>query len=670
MLTTPERVVFFILAAISIYLTWRGVRRMVRIIRRGHGRPDWGLAARRLIDVALRKTVALTPTFRTRPLTSLIHGLVAWGFMYYVLVNLGDVLEAYIPGFSFMGQGRLADVYHLGADLLSMSVLVGMSALMIRRYLLNPPALSLAERTLVHPKARHGIRRDSAIVGAFILLHVGFRFVGESFHLAEVGGDAWQPFASALGSMWATLPPSSLVVARHGAWWIALGLILAFLPYFPYSKHIHLFMAPINYLLKPARRSMGELGRLNFEDESIEQFGAARLEDLSYSSLLDAYACIMCNRCQDACPAYTTGKVLSPAALEINKRYFINIEGRALAAGEASSKQLTEFAITPEAVWACTACGACSQICPVGNEPMQDILDIRRDLVLMQNAFPEQLQAAYRGMERTANPWNIPPDQRLKWAEGLDVPTIEENPDPDVLWWVGCAPATDARAQKTARSFAKILNAAGVSFAVLGSHEQCTGDAARRSGNEYLFNELAQANVEVLNEVLPKKIVTTCPHCLHTLKNEYPAFGGRYNVVHHTELLESLISSGAITPGAGGSEAVTFHDPCYLGRQNGVVRAPRLALSWAGAEVHEMPRRGSGSFCCGAGGAQMWKEEEAGTERVSEDRLAEARATGADTLAVGCPFCLIMLNSSQEGESALDIRDVAEMVAARMGLDD
>lgn len=670
MLTTPERVVFFILAAISLYLTWHGVRRMVRVIRRGHGRPDWGLAARRLIDVVLRKTVALTPTFRTRPFTSIIHGLVAWGFMYYVLVNVGDVLEAYIPGFSFMGSGRLADVYHLGADLLSMSVLVGMSALMIRRYLLNPPALSLADRTLVHPKARHGIRRDSAIVGAFILLHVGFRFVGESFHLAEVGGDVWQPFASALGSLWAAWPQSSLVMARHGAWWLALGLILAFLPYFPYSKHIHLFMAPINYLLKPARRSMGELDRLDFEDDSIEQFGAARLEDLSYSSLLDAYACIMCNRCQDACPAYTTGKVLSPAALEVNKRYFINLEGGALAAGEASSTQLTEFAITPEAVWACTACGACSQICPVGNEPMRDILDIRRDLVLMQNAFPEQLQAAYRGMERTVNPWNIPPDQRLQWAEGLDVPTVEENPDPDLLWWVGCAPATDARAQKTARSFAKILKTAGVNFAVLGLREQCTGDAARRSGNEYLFNELAQANVEVLNGVHPKKIVTTCPHCLHTLKNEYPAFGGHYDVVHHTELLQSLISNGTITAGPAAGEDVTFHDPCYLGRQNGVVQAPRQALSWAGAQVHEMPRHGAGSFCCGAGGAQMWKEEEEGTERVSEARLAEARATGASTLAVGCPFCLIMLDSSQEGDSALDIRDVAEVVAERMGLDD
>jgi Fe-S oxidoreductase len=670
MLTLPEKIAFLILVLISLYMTGRGVARMIAIIRRGHGRPDWGVAVRRAVDVVVAKTVSLVPTFRARPLTSVIHGLVAWGFMFYVLVNLGDVLEAYIPGFVFMGSGMIGDVYRLGADLFSVSVLVGMTALMVRRYVLNPPELSLADRTLVHPKARAGIRRDSAIVGVFILLHVGGRFVGESLHLAAAGPDAWQPLASGLGALWAGASPAVLDIARHTAWWFALGLILAFLPYFPYSKHIHLFMAPVNYLLKPERTSMGALDALDFDDESIEQFGAARLEDLSYTSLIDAYACIMCNRCQDVCPAYTTGKVLSPAALEVNKRYFINYEGDRLAAGEASQK-LTEFAISVEAVWACTACGACNEVCPVGNEPMRDILSIRRDLVLMENAFPEQLQTAFRGMERSLNPWNVPPENRLDWAQGLSVPTIDENPDPEILWWVGCAPATDPRAQKTAQALARVLQAAGVDFAVLGAREQCTGDAARRAGNEYLFHELALANVEVLNEVGPKRIMTTCPHCLHVLQNEYPAYGGEYRVIHHTQLLQELMASGSITfDGTGGDLGeITFHDPCYLGRQNDVVGAPRRAMTDAGLSLTEMPRRGRASFCCGAGGAQMWKEEEEGQARVSDARLAEARATGAETLAVGCPFCMIMLSSSQESDDELPIRDVAEIVAERMGLE-
>ncbi len=671
MLTLPEKIAFLILVLISLYFTGRGVARMIAIIRRGRGRPDWGLAARRAVDVVVAKTMALAPTFRARPLTSVIHGLVAWGFMFYVLVNIGDVLEAYIPGFVFMGQGGVGNLYRLGADVFSVSVLVGMTALMIRRYVLRPASLTLADRTLVHPKARAGITRDSAIVGAFILLHVGGRFVGETFHLASVGPDTWQLMASAVGGWWVGASPLALEVARHTAWWFALGLILAFLPYFPHSKHIHLFMAPINYLLRPERRSMGELDALDFEDESIEQFGAARLEDLSYSSLIDAYACIMCNRCQEACPAYTTGKVLSPAALEVNKRYFINIEGGRLASGEASAQTLTEFAITPEAVWACTACGACNQVCPVGNEPMRDILEIRRDLVLMENSFPEQLQTAYRGMERTVNPWNVPPENRLEWAKGLSVPTVEENPDADILWWVGCAPATDPRTQKTAQALARVLNAAGVNFAVLGTREQCTGDAARRSGNEYLFNELATANVEILNQVAPKRILTTCPHCMHVLQNEYPAFGGNYQVIHHTQLLQELLADGRLSISGSGQDmgTITFHDPCYLGRQNGVVAAPRQALAESGLSLTEMPRHGQASFCCGAGGSQMWKEEEAGTARVSETRLEEARATGAGTLAVGCPFCMIMLESSQESDSQMPIRDVVEIVAERMGLE-
>lgn len=666
MLTLPERIIFVLGVLASLYAAYVVGNRIIRTILRGSGKVDWGLVRARLVAV-LVKTVSLQPTFRLRLGPSLFHAFVAWGFMYYLLVNLGDVLEGFFPGFRFLGTGVIGNLYRLGADILSVAVLVGMVALIIRRWLLRPANLTTRSDVLLQPRARAGIRRDSAIVGGFILVHVGSRFLGQSVQFARDEGAPWQPFAAALSNLWAGTSPDTLVILEHTFFWLALGTILTFIPYFLYSKHLHLFFTPINFLLTPARRSMGELYKINFEDESLEQFGATRLEDLSWELIMDAYACIMCYRCQEVCPAYHTGKVLSPAAMEINKRYLLNQEGARLARGEASSVSLTEFAIPPEAIWACTACGACVDICPVGNEPMRDILEIRRSLVLMENEFPKQLQTAFRGMERTVNPWNIAQAERMKWAEGLDVPTIDENPTPDILWWVGCAPATDARAQKTARAFAQILSAAGVNFAVLGQVEQCTGDSARRAGREDLFFELATANVEILNEVAPKRIVTTCPHCLHTIKNEYPAFGGNYAVVHHTQLISELIGANSLKLKNNGSEKIAFHDPCYLGRQNDILDEPRAVLARTQANTVELPRHGKKSFCCGAGGAQMWKEEEHGSERVSANRFREAQATGVDTLAVGCPFCMVMLTDAQKDvHSEMQVLDVAEIVAAQL----
>lgn len=663
MLTLPEKIVFIVAVLISLYAAYRVIDRIIHIIRRGQGEVDWSVARKRL-RVVLKKTITLQPVFRLRFWPSLFHALVAWGFIYFLLVNFGDVLQAFIQEYQFLGNGTIGGLYRLGADILSVCVLVGMSALMIRRFGFKPSTLTTRHEVLLNHKARSGIRRDSAIVGGFILIHVGARFVGESFKVAAEGGDSWQPFASAVANLWAGWNESALIIGEHVAFWLALGSILAFIPYFLYSKHIHLFFAPINFLLKPERRSIGELGKLDFEDESVEQFGATHLEDLGWEQIMDSYACIMCNRCQEVCPAYNTGKVLSPAALEINKRYFLNYQGAQIAHGEASEQSLLEFAISPEAVWACTACGACIDICPVGNEPMRDILDIRRALVLMENDFPEQLQIAFRGMERTQNPWNVPPTERMKWAEGLPVPTIEENSEVDILWWVGCAPATDARAQKTAQSFAKVLNKAGVNYAVLGEMEGCTGDSARRAGNEYLFYEMALANIEILNEVAPKRIVTTCPHCLHTIKNEYPAFGGDYEVIHHTQLINELVDAGRLKLKQSDTQKITFHDPCYLGRQNEILIEPRSVLQDTQANLVEMPRHGNKSFCCGAGGSQMWKEEEHGNERVNASRFEEAQATGADTLAVGCPFCMVMLNDAKkDAEADMQVLDVAEIVA-------
>lgn len=666
MLTTIEKIIFVVAVIGSVYAAYLAADRIVRTIRRGNGKIDLQVARKRLFSV-LAKILTLQPTFKIRLGPSLFHAFVAWAFMYYLLVNLGDVLQGFFANFHFLGRGVIGNFYRFFADLLSVAALVGMLALIVRRFILKSASLTARDDVLLWPKARFSIKRDSAIVAAFILVHVGSRFLGESVRLAAGEADLWQPFASLASNLFQGLSAGALQVSAHVFFWLAIGTILLFMPYFLYSKHLHLFGAPLNFLLKPERRSMGELERLNFDDESIEQFGATRIEDLGWEQILDAYACIMCYRCQEVCPAYATGKVLSPATLEINKRYFLNYQGARLAKGEPSEQTLIEFAIPTEAVWACTACGACVEICPVGNEPMRDILDIRRALVLMDNEFPEQLQTAFRGMERSLNPWNVSAAERMKWADGLNVPTVNENLQPELLWWVGCAPATDSRAQKTAQAFARILEAAGVNYAVLGEQEQCTGDSARRAGNEFLFNELALANVEILNEVEPQRIVTTCPHCLHTLKNEYPAFGGNYTVIHHTELIQELLDAGRLNLNSSDRQTMTFHDPCYLGRQNGILNAPRNVLQQTQSELIELPRHGEQSFCCGAGGAQMWKEEEEGRQRVSANRMGEAIASGAETLAVGCPFCMVMLtDAKKDANTQLEVQDVAEIIAARL----
>jgi Fe-S oxidoreductase len=660
MLSIIEKILFASATVVSLYFTYYGVRRIIEIIGSGQGKIGWPLIWKRVGQLIL-KVGLFQPVFRFRLGTSILHALIGWGFLSFLLINLQDLIYAY-TGFKLLEHtGAFGDSYRLIADILGLGIILGIIALVIRRYVFKPSNLRTRDTTLLHPKARFGILRDSAIVATFIFVHNSARLIGESFYVASTGAaDRWQPIISIVANLWTSMDAGALLVGERIMFWLSIGAVVAFLPYFPYSKHIHLFFAPINYALKPERRSIGELSYINMEDTSIEQFGAARMKDLGWEQLMDSYACIMCFRCQEVCPAYSTGKVLSPAALEINKRYHLNNGG-------GTDVKLTEL-ISEEAVWACTSCGACVDICPVGNEPMRDILDIRRNLVLLENNFPKQLEPAFRGMERNMNPWNVSQADRMKWAEGFEVPTIEQNPQPDILWWVGCAPATDARTQKTAQAFAKILKAAGVNFAVLGKNEQCNGDSARRAGREDVFFGLASANVALLNEVKPKRIVTTCPHCLHTLKNEYPAFGGNYEVIHHTQLINELVAAGRVRLNMTADKLkITFHDPCYLGRHNKVYEDPRKALKSAGALTIEMPRHAAKSFCCGAGGAQMWKEEEPGSQRVNENRFAEAKRTGAGTLAVGCPFCLTMMSDASKADGGeVKVLDVAEIVAERI----
>ncbi|HSB65879.1 MAG TPA: hypothetical protein VLD65_04825, partial [Anaerolineales bacterium] len=339
MLTMPERIIFILVILVSLSLTSLGVRRIIRIISRGHGMPDWGVIRQRLVTVPLR-ILTFQPLLRFRLLPSLLHLLIGWGFLYFILVNIGDFLQGYVRDFQFLGTGFIGNVYRLGSDLFSLAVLVGISGMLIRRFIFRPASLTARPEVMLHPKARFGIKRDSVIVGTFVSMHVTARFLGESFKLVQSGPDPWQPIATFVAPVWQSWSPLALSIGEHASFWISLGWILVFLPYFLFSKHIHLFFAPLNFLFKPSRRSIGELSRLDFSDESIESFGVSRLEDLGWEQLMDAYACIMCYRCQEVCPAYNTGKVLSPAAMEINKRYLLNAEGARLARGEPSSQLL------------------------------------------------------------------------------------------------------------------------------------------------------------------------------------------------------------------------------------------------------------------------------------------------------------------------------------------
>ncbi len=671
MLPHRQQVLFLIFAAATGSWAIGGFYRLYRRIAAGREDTDarFDHVPRRIWH-ALATTLTQSRTFRKRPVVSFFHSFIFYGFAFYLLVNFADAIDGFIP-LSFSSLGMPGKLYVLFADVLSALVLVGVIALIIRRFLLTSRRdFVFNERTLLHPNVTQKyVTFDSLVVSAFIFFHVGSRAIGAGAKIALDGPNSFAPFASLLAHLFT---PQNSMAGRVFGYWGALGSVLAFLVYFPYSKHIHIFMAPAKYLV--ARHvTSGVLPAIDLDVEADEadmpKLGAKKLEDLAWPRLLDAYACIQCNRCQDVCPASATGKSLSPSALEINKRMELNQIAKHIPAferGAPSAKPLLAFALTPEAAWACTTCGACIDICPVGDEPMLDIIDIRRQQVMIEGEFPAQLQTAFRGMERAKNPWGINHEKRLDWAEGLNVRTTDQNPEPDVLFWVGCAASYDPQSQKTARAFVQLLDHAGVDFAVLGKRECCTGDSARRAGNEYLYRQLADANVATLNEVKPKLIVATCPHCMNTVGKEYKQIGGDFKVVHHTEYLASLVAEGRIVAESS-SSTVTYHDPCYLGRHNGVYDAPRNLLNILSNSVVELPRNRENSFCCGAGGAQFWKEEEEGSERISDNRYREAeqRLFGAEdkVLAVGCPFCKSMLESTPgKGPDAIAVRDIAELL--------
>jgi len=659
MLTSVEKILFLLLVAGTSYLGVKSFLQVYRVIRRGKPEDRFDNLPERIFR-ALKTVLFQQSVFKARPWVSFFHALIFYGFVYYALVNLIDIVEALL---GYRGQGTFWGIYGLIADILTAGVLIGILALIARRRWIRPRDFNFAANVPVQPEVRPGIARDSAIVATFILFHVGCRLLFKATEVTIYGADPFLPVSSFFAGFFSGVTPNTLIVLNHLFWWGAFGSILVFIPYFPRSKHIHLFMAPINLALK--KNKPGTLQPMDFEKE--ETFGVAKLEEFTWPRLLDSYACIMCNRCQDVCPANATGKALSPAAILINERFELNKIAPAFAAGEASPRPLLDFALNEEAAWACTTCNACIEICPVGNEQMLHIIDVRRERVLTAAEFPKGLQNAFNNMERAGNPWGIAPDERLTWTKGLPFPvlTIAEKPNPEVLYWVGCAVAFDPRAQKIARSIATLFTSAGLDWAVIGREEKCTGDTARRTGNEYLFAQMAADNIAALDEIKPKTIVTNCPHCFHTIGNEYPQFGGNYVVKHHTEFISELIRDGKIKVGMDGANSITYHDPCYLGRHNGIFDQPRALISATGAQLIEPTRNQRNSFCCGAGGGQFWKEEEKGNERVSTNRYRELKQTGAKTIATGCPFCMRMITeeSAKEEEAGLEVLDIAEIVA-------
>ncbi len=660
MLTLVEKLLFVLFALGSLYYGGTQFYAVYRAIARGkpETRMD-NLSAR--IGRALWIVLTQKSVFKARPLVSFLHALIFYGFVFYFLVNLVDVLEGL---FGIHARGGAWNLFNLLADLLTACVLIGIFGMLIRRLFVRPKDFDFPANVPLQPMVRAGIFRDSTLVAGFIVFHVGCRMLFKATQLAIDGADSFQPVSSLFAAALTGSSTGALDLLNHVFWWGALGSILLFIPYFPRSKHIHLFLAPINLALK--KDKPGVLQPMDFEKEEV--FGAAKLEDFTWPRLLDSYSCIMCNRCQDVCPATNTGKALSPAAILINERYELNKILPAFADGQQSPRPLLDFALNEEAAWACTTCNACIEVCPVGNEQMLHILDVRRERVLNAAEFPKGLQNTFNHMERAGNPWGMAADERLAWAKDLPfaVPTLAQKSDPEVLYWVGCAVAFDPRAQKIARSLAAIFNAAGLDWAVLGKEEKCTGDTARRTGNEYLFAQMAEENIAALNQIKAKTIVTTCPHCFHTLANEYPQFGGNYTVKHHTEFIDELIRAGRVKLATNGAGAVTYHDPCYLGRHNGIFDQPRGLIQSTGAKVSEPSRNGKNSFCCGAGGGQFWKEEEKGKERVSTNRYRELKMTGAKTVATGCPFCMRMITeeaAKEEPDTAMEILDVAEIVA-------
>ncbi len=648
------------LSAFILYL------RVVRLVLLGKRTDRFDHPVRRVlgaIPLVLGQTKVLQSTSLIRDRAGLAHTFIFWGFLSFVLSYtlfiFGDtawrpiaslVLEdsADRPLSTLLLTETGARLFGSYIDVMAAVFLVVLTWAALRRWVARPHRLSFDLTR----------RRDSVVVLVLTGLLMVLTLLTEAFYVASggEGPEASVPIGSALGTFL-----SDAGVREQAAnglqglfWWAHLATIVGFGIYVPFAKHMHLIAAPLSFLF----RSLEPMGTLSTprDLETAERFGATRVQDFTWKELLDGYACAVCGRCTDVCPAHISGKTLSPMHIVENLKEHLEDTGPGIlkSRDEQDSKPLIGSWIGEEALWDCLTCGACEQECPVGVEHIDTIVDMRRNLVMERAEMPETAATALMSMEQRGHPWRGTQYSRTDWAEGLDVKTLAEHPDAEVLFWVGCTAALEQRSQSVARAMASVLKRAGVDFAVLGNEEACTGDPARRMGNEYLYQTLAQQNIETLTRYGVKKVVAICPHCFNTIKNEYPHLGGDYQVQHYSELIAELIEQGRIKPAVTVDATVAYHDSCYLGRHNGVYEAPRqIAKSIPGVKLVEMERRRERGFCCGAGGGHMWMEESRG-KRVNHVRTEQFLETGADTVGVSCPFCLQMF---EEGVSSKKLED-------------
>ncbi len=589
------------------------------------------------------------------PAAGVMHTLIYVGFLVLTAVTAVLEIDHQLPDDAKFLHGTTYQAYIFVGDLAGLVFLAGIVMAIVRRYIVRP------YRIRIKSKPEHAV-----ILGVFFLIAVS-GFKAEMFRLALEGRPEHEEWAfigyplSGLVDGWDNL------AGWHQAMWVFHVIcFMAFLVILPVTMLRHMFTSPLNMYLRDRERPKGAMKPLpNLMETELESFGASTVSEMTWKQLLDTDACTMCGRCTSVCPAHATGKPLDPREIVLKTGEVMAASGSPVVSPPigvdaeitVSSDSLMER-ITPEELWACTSCKACDEICPVNIEILDKILDMRRYLSLMESNFPTELGNAYRSMENSSNPWGMSQGERADWAKGLEgtdaeIPVIDPGDafDHEYLYWVGCAGSFDDKNRKVSQAMAKLMTRAGLDFAILGPSELCTGDPARRSGNEYLFQMLATQNVEALNGMGVRKIITQCPHCFNTLANEYPQLGGHYDVVHHSQLLETLIESGKLDMSdARLEERLVYHDSCYLGRHNDVYLAPRKVIgSLGGVEVVEAPRNGTTGMCCGAGGARMWMEEHTG-KQVNVERSQELLATGASRIATACPFCYIMIDDGVKGE--------------------
>src|SRR5438876_840493 len=530
---------------------------------------------------------------------------------------------------------------------------------------------------IIRPRQFHESNEVDALIILGLIATIMLGMLGQNAARIAQGGDpsmAWRPFSSAIARVFAGLGwQGSAAIAPHEVfYWIHILGVLAFLAYIPSSKHLHIIVAIPNIFFRKLPPRIGaQLSPIDLEH--AEHYGVSAVTQWSWKNLLDLYSCTECGRCQEQCPAFLTGKPLNPKMIIVDARenlYQTVRDAPAEQRREAPATQkLIGDAIKEDEIWACVTCGACQQECPVLIEHVPKIVDMRRSLVLEESRFPKEAQGALRSIETQGNPYGLPRAQRMDWVQGVGVKTIEEKPDAEYLYFVGCAASYDEANRAVARAFVGLLQKAGVDFAILGRSETCNGDPARRIGNEYLYQTQAQANIEAMNAAKVRKVIATCPHCFNTIKNEFPQFGGNFEVIHHTQLLASLIKEGKLKPSKAIDGKFTYHDSCYLGRWNDIYDPPRAVVeAIPGAQLVEIERHHKRGFCCGAGGGRMWMEAKIGT-RINHARVEQTLRTQAPRVATACPFCLPMFRdgiSAKGAEAQLQVQDLAQYLADAM----